>query len=44
MVAILYCNEIPGMNMDDMLDQLDWEFIEGTEDDTFANDKFPDEE
>lgn len=43
-VAALYCNEVPDMTMETMMDQLDWDFINDTEDPAYDDEHFPDEE
>lgn len=43
-VASLYCDEVPGMTLDTMVEQLDWDFIEDTEDPAYDDAHFPDEE
>ena len=43
-VAAVYCSEIPGMTLDEMVEQLDYDFIESTKDPEFDDDATTSEE
>jgi len=43
-IAHLYCEEVEGLTTDTLIEQLDWDFIDATEDPAFDDEHFPDEE
>ena len=40
----IYCEEVDGLTVDTLLDQLDWDFIEDTNNPAYDDEHYPDEE